>query len=56
MVMEPDADLPGYIVTKADRHLDSGYGDHAHVNDGTHLTGGVSDDGACLAGPVAGGY
>ena len=39
------ADLPGYILTPADRLLDTVYGDHVHANDGCHLDGGVADDG-----------
>ena len=41
-ILPPDegADRDDYTVTAADRLLDSGYGDHAHTNDGTHLNGG----------------
>jgi hypothetical protein len=39
-----NGDLPDYILTDADRMMDGVYGDHIHQNDGSHLTGGVSDD------------
>ena len=35
------ADLSDYPLTEADRRLDSVYGDHCHLNDGTHLDGGI---------------
>lgn len=38
------ADLPGYVLSPADRLLDTLYGDHVHPNDGCHLAGGVDDD------------
>ena len=41
---EDGADLPGYVVTQADRLLDGVYGDHVHDNDGTHLSGGIVAD------------
>jgi hypothetical protein len=31
-------------LTATDIKLDEVYGDHAHLNDGTHLTGDVADD------------
>ena len=36
---EPEADLPGYQLSEADRQLDLVYGDHYHDNDGSHLAG-----------------
>ena len=43
-VITPDAgaDLPGYVVTAADRLLDTAIGDHVHDNAGIHLDGGVA--------------
>ena len=41
---EDGADLPGYVLTEADRRLNEVYGDHPHRNDGTHLDGGIADD------------
>ena len=41
---EAAADLPGYVPTEADRLLDMVYRDHAHDNDGTHLSGGIAGD------------
>jgi hypothetical protein len=38
------SDLPGYTLTEADIKLDEVHGDHIHLNDGTHLTGGITDD------------
>ena len=35
--------LPGAVVTDADRKLYSVYNDHVHQNDGTHLDGGIGD-------------
>jgi hypothetical protein len=45
-VITPDegANLPDYVVTEADRLLDTALGDHAHDNAGTHLDGGVATD------------
>ena len=43
-VMEKGADLDGYELTKADRLLDSVYGDHVHDNIGRQLDGGVEGD------------
>jgi hypothetical protein len=37
-------DLPGAIISEADRMLDKVYGDHVHQNPGTHLNGGIEDD------------
>ena len=37
-------DLPGAILSDADRLMDKVYGDHVHQNDGTHLDGGITDD------------
>jgi hypothetical protein len=37
-------DLPGAIVSDADRMLDKVYGDHVHENPGTYLNGGIEDD------------
>jgi hypothetical protein len=44
-VADEGADLPGNTLTLADKLLDTLYGDRVHNNDGTHLTGGVDDDG-----------
>ena len=41
---EAGADLQGHRLTPCDHKLRSVYGDHVHRNDGTHLTGGISDD------------
>ena len=41
---EAAADLPGYAPTEADKLLDLVYGDHAHNNDRTHLSGGIAGD------------
>lgn len=43
-VTEAKADIPGYVLTEADKLLDLVYGDHLHDNDGLQLTGGVADD------------
>ena len=47
-LLEPEdgADLPGYVATPADLMLAGVYGDYVHMNDGTHLAGGVVDDAA----------
>lgn len=37
-------DLPGAVLSDADRLFDEVYGDHVHQNPGTHLHGGISDD------------
>jgi hypothetical protein len=37
--------LPGAVVMDADRKLFGVLGDHVHQNDGTHLDGGIADDG-----------
>jgi hypothetical protein len=42
--MEKNADLADYVVTEADHRLDRVYGDHAHSNSGTHLSGGIEKD------------
>ena len=44
VVPDVGADLPTYILTEADKLLDSIYGDHVHDNDGTHLDGGIATD------------
>ena len=44
IIPDTDADLPGYLVTEADRLLDTVLGDHVHDNDGTHLRGGIAND------------
>ena len=49
VVPDVGADLPGYTLTQADKLLDVVYGDHIHDNDGTHLDGGVADDGVWQA-------
>ena len=41
---EIGADLPGYIMSEADKKLSAIYGDHPHDNDGTHMDGGFADD------------
>ena len=38
------ADLPSYYPTEADHLLRMAYGDFAHDNDGTHLSGAIVDD------------
>jgi hypothetical protein len=38
-----NADLPGFVLSPADRLLDSVFGDHVHGNDGTQLRGDVVD-------------
>jgi hypothetical protein len=43
-VMEQNTDLADYIVTEVDRRLDRVYGDHAHSNADTHLSGGIERD------------
>ena len=45
-LLPPDvgADLPGYVLTEADRLLDKVYGDHVHANPGTHLSGNFIED------------
>ena len=45
-VITPDvgADQPGYVVTAADRLLDTAIGDHVHENAGIHLDGGIATD------------
>ena len=42
--IEAGADLQGRELTPCDHKLRSVYGDHVHRNDGTHLTGGISDE------------
>ena len=39
-----EGDLPGTIISEADKKLHEVFGDHTHQNDGSHLTGGVADD------------
>jgi hypothetical protein len=39
-----DGDMPAYLLTAADVKMDEVYGDHVHMNDGTHLTGNIPDD------------
>ena len=39
------SDLPGAIISPANRRLDAVYGDHVHDNPGEHLDGGIEDDG-----------
>ena len=41
---EEGADLPGHNLTECDHKLCTDYGDHIHCNDGTHLTGVITDD------------
>jgi hypothetical protein len=41
---DPGADLPGYETSRADRLLDTVYGDHPHANDGCHLDGSIPSD------------
>ena len=43
-MMEQQADMPDYVVTKADRRLGKAYGDHPRSNAGTHFSGGVDQD------------
>ena len=38
-------DVPGYILTPEDLRLREAYGDWVHGNPGTHLDGGVVDNG-----------
>lgn len=38
------SDLPGVVLTEADKKLDDVYGDHVYQNHGAHLDGGVNND------------
>ena len=44
IITEEGADLPGHTLTACNRKLRSVYRYHIHCNDGTHLTGGITDD------------
>ena len=37
--------MPGYVPTQEDLRLQEVYGDWVHGNPGTHLDGGVAEDG-----------
>jgi hypothetical protein len=41
----PVSDLPGATISPADLMLMKVYGDYLHQNDGTHLDGGIKEDG-----------
>eukprot|EP00957_Ditylum_brightwellii_P196594 14978887-Ditylum_brightwellii.AAC.1 len=45
VAVDDGADLPGFVPSEADRRLQEVYGDTIHLNDGTHLDGGIADDG-----------
>ena len=40
-----NGDVPGYVPTPEDLHLWEVYGDWVHGNPGTHLYGGIPEDG-----------
>ena len=40
----PIGDLPGAVISEADRKLLDVYGNYIHQNDGSHLDGGIADD------------
>ena len=39
--------MPGYVPTPEDLRLREVYGDWVHGNPGTHLDGGIAEDGKC---------
>jgi hypothetical protein len=43
-IPDEGADLTDYVLTEADRLLNSVFGDHVHDNDGNQLDGGIEDD------------
>ena len=44
VTIEEGTDVLGHTLTSWDCKLNLFYGDHAHQNDATHLTGGITDD------------
>jgi hypothetical protein len=44
---EDIGELPGAIVSDADRMLDKAYGGYVHQNSGTYLNGGIEDNAMC---------
>jgi hypothetical protein len=45
----PIGNLPGVTILPADLKLMEVYGDYIHQNDGTHMDGGIQEDGVHLA-------
>jgi hypothetical protein len=42
----PIGDLPGAVISEADLKMKEVFGDYVHQNDGSHLDGGIKEDGA----------